>query len=179
MKKTLFISIIFFIGWCAFCNNAIAQSTFNAETLKNAIISYAQSHIPNAKIEIKQTINPQKFSQKDVIANIFHTGELIGNSRVNITFSYNNQVLTTLPVKINVIPQHNNIFNNVTINKGDKVKMLHYSGAICIKMDGIAVESGSTGDVIKVKKDNIQTLYGFIAEDGNIIIESKNNLVKK
>lgn len=181
MKKVSLISIIFLIYGIAFCCNVFSQSTFNTETLTNAIIGYVQthSHIDNAKVEIKQTISPKKFSQKDVIANISHKGDLMGNSSVDLIFSYNNEVLTKLPVKINVTSPKNNVFNNVTINKGDKVRMLYYSGTICIKMDGVATESGSTGDIIKVKKDNNQTLYGFIAEDGNVIIENKNNLVSK
>ena len=181
MKKVSLISIIFLIYVIAFCYNVFAQSTFNAETLTNAIRNYVQSHIPDAKVEIKQTINPKKFSQKDVIATISHKGNLKGNCSVNLIFRHNNGVLTELPVKINITAKQNtnNAFNNITINKGDKIKMLHYSGAICIKMDGVAIESGSTGDVIKVKKDNNHTLYGFVAEDGNVIIENKNNLVGK
>lgn len=180
MKQVILMGIILLIFGFAFAYSAMAQSTFNTETLKNAIENYVSNQNPNAtKIEIKQTLNPQKFSQRGVVANISHSGNLTENCKVDLIFSYNNQTLTKLPVKINVVSQTTtNDFTQVKINKGDKIKMLHYSGAICIRANGIAMESGSTGDVIKIKKDNNQTLHGFIAEDGNIIIENKSNLVK-
>lgn len=65
--------------------------------------------------------------------------------------------------------------SEITIKKGDKIKLIHYSGAICIKTVGFALENGTPGSVIKVKKDNAQTLYGFIADDGNVIIEDKQS----
>ncbi|MDR0927730.1 MAG: flagellar basal body P-ring formation chaperone FlgA [Ignavibacteria bacterium] len=65
----------------------------------------------------------------------------------------------------------------ININRNDRVKLLHYSGSICIKANGFALEAGSAGDIIKVKGDNNQTLYGFIADDGNVIIEDKNLLI--
>ena len=182
MKKRILIAIILFIYAIVCVYSVKAQSTFNTETLTTAIENYVKQQKPSiTKVEIKQTLNPQKFSQKNVVATITHTGNLVGNSKVNLIFKYNDLILTNLPVKINTISMqannNKNEFKEVQIQKGQKVKLLHYSGAICIKTDGVAMESGSTGDVIKVKKDNIQTLYGFIAEDGNVIIENKNILV--
>ncbi len=65
---------------------------------------------------------------------------------------------------------------DVYIKKGSRVNILHYAGAICIKSTGFALQDGSVGDIIKVKKDNSNTLAGFIAEDGNIIIEDNQIL---
>jgi flagella basal body P-ring formation protein FlgA len=65
--------------------------------------------------------------------------------------------------------------NDIFVKKGEKVKIIYYAGAICIRTEGFALENGSTGSVIKVKS-NDKTLHGFIAEDGNIIIEDKQNL---
>ena len=182
MKKAVLISLIVMTFGLSY--SVFSQSTFSRETLINAIENYVKAQNPNAiKIEIKQTLSPQKFSQKGVVASISHTGNLVDDSRLELVFSHNNRALSRLPVRINVISgrhsNNNSEFNSVRINKGDKVKMLHYSGAICIKMDGIAMENGNTGDVIKVKKDNSQTLYGFIAEDGNVIIENRNALSKQ
>jgi flagella basal body P-ring formation protein FlgA len=67
--------------------------------------------------------------------------------------------------------------NDITIKKNDKVNLLHYSGTILIKTEGVALEGGSAGSVIKVKKGH-QTLYGFIADDGYVVIEDKNKLAK-
>jgi len=179
MKKVIFIKTIVIIIGLSINNSAFSQSTFNTETLKVAIENYVKSHNPLAiNVEIKQTLSPQKFSQQGVIASITHSEELSGSCKVNLIFSYNDQVLSRAIVRINVTttPPKSN-FNQVKINKGDNIKLLHYSGAVCIKTNGVAMESGNTGSVIKVKKDNSQTLYGFIAEDGNVIIEDKNILV--
>ena len=183
MKKVVLIAIMLIIFGIGFSFTAIAQSTFNTETLTTAIENYVKQQNPSiTKVEIKQTISPQKFSQRNVTANISHTGNLVGNCRITLTFSYNGQTLTTLPVKLNTIATapNNNKSNikQVQINKGEKVQLFHYSGAICIKTNGVAMESGITGEVIKVKKDNSQTLYGFIAEDGNVIVENRSVLNK-
>jgi hypothetical protein len=178
MKKIILILLGITLNY-----NTFGQSTFNSETLINAIGNYVKQQNPSiTKVEIKQTLNTQKFSQKGVIANISHSGKLIDNCKVNINFSYNDQTLSNVIVRIKVISDNqaisNTLFNQIHIKKGDKVKLLYYSGAICIKMDGIAMEEGNTGNIIKIKKNNSQRqLYGFIAEDGNIIIEDKKLLV--
>jgi flagella basal body P-ring formation protein FlgA len=69
--------------------------------------------------------------------------------------------------------------NSTYVNKNDKVKLFHYSGSICIKTDGIALEAGGAGTVIKVKNNDGQSLYGFVADDGNVIIEDKQTLGRK
>ena len=70
--------------------------------------------------------------------------------------------------------------NNVLIKKGDKVNLLHYRGAFLIKTEVVAIEGGSPGSRIKVKRGH-QTLYGFVADDGNVILETdtRNNLTKQ
>lgn len=178
MKK-----IILIIFGITFSYNVFGQSTFNSATLINAINQYVKQQNPEiVKVKIKQTLKTQKFSQKEVIANISHKCELLGNCKVTLTFSYNSQILNELVVRIDAVPEQiitdNISIKQVQINKGDKVNLFHYSGSVCIKTDGFAVENGSTGDIIKVKKDNSQTLYGFIAEDGNVIIEDKKNINK-
>ena len=62
--------------------------------------------------------------------------------------------------------------DDVLIKRGDRVRLLHYSGAFLIRTNGFAMENGTAGSIIKVKRDN-QTLYGFVADDGNIIIEDR------
>jgi flagella basal body P-ring formation protein FlgA len=69
--------------------------------------------------------------------------------------------------------------SSIYVNKNDKVKLFHYSGSICIKTDGIALEAGGAGTVIKVKSNEGQSLYGFVADDGNVIIEDKQILGRK
>jgi len=178
MKKIILIILVITCNY-----NVFGQSTFNSTTLIDAINQYVKQQNPEIiKVEIKQTLKPQKFSQKEVIANISHKGELLGNCKVTLIFSYNSQILSEMVVRINAIPEQiitdNISIKQVQINKGDKVNLLHYSGSVCIKTDGFAVENGRTGDIIKVKKDNNQTLYGFIADDGNIIIKDKKNINK-
>ena len=182
MKKVILIGILFLVFWLSFGYSVLAQSTFKNETLVNAIENYVKSkNSAVTKVEIKQTLNTQKFSQKGVVASISHTGNLSDDCIVTLIFSSNEQVLTRLPVRINVTTQtvNKDNFKQVEISKGNKVKMLHYSGAICIRMDGVAMENGGTGDVIKVKNNNNQIMYGFIAEDGNVIIENKSFLGAK
>ena len=64
--------------------------------------------------------------------------------------------------------------SDITIKKNSQIKVLHYAGAILIRFNAIALEDGAVGDVIKIKKDNSQTLQGFVAEDGNVIVENKS-----
>ena len=66
--------------------------------------------------------------------------------------------------------------SSISVKKGDRVRLLHYAGAICIKSNGFALENGSVGSVIKVKNQNNQTLFGFVADDGNVIIEDSKTL---
>lgn len=67
----------------------------------------------------------------------------------------------------------------ISIEKNAQINCLLYSGAICIKMNCRALDAGSVGDVIRVNNKDGKTFYGFIADDGNVIIEDKSLFSKK
>ena len=108
-----------------------------------------------AKVDITHLAAPIITQKEEAVGKVARTGIVKGD-----------------PIKFNDLLTG----KEVAIKRGAKVNLLHYSGAILIKSKGTALQDGVTGDIIKVKKDNANTLYGFIAEDGNIIIEKKEDL---
>ena len=115
---------------------------------------------PNSVIEIPDAINKQ--ASKNIERN-----QVILYSDIGITDSFDNSK------EIFEIPN-----SNISIKKGEKINILYYAGGIRIATKGFALENGTAGSVIKVKT-NDKTLIGFIADDGNVIVDDKQNLTLK
>ena len=234
MKKRLLATTLILILTYSI---AYSQTSFNKETLENAIINYVKTENNiETEVEISQTIKPLRFQQQGVTATISHTDQLIGNTKVLLEFFHGNnlihqesirikvRVFVSVPVANKFIPKDKEINKNditlqladvtfinpssvpdineitnklskngiakgkviqytdlmtnsdVNIKRNDKVQILHYSGTILIKTEGTAMESGTPGSIIKVKRGH-QTLHGFIADDGKVIVEERNKLV--
>ncbi len=114
-----------------------------------------ESDIKIAKVDITNLSAPLITKVDEAIGKVTKRGIAKGN-----------------PIKLSDLINGKEVF----VKRGAKVNLLYYSGAILIKSSGTALQDGSTGDIIKVKKDNSNTIYGFIAEDGNVIIEKKETL---
>ncbi len=227
--------------------HANTQSTFSSQRIAEAINKYVSENTNfESVVKFEQAIKEYTFKEDEVRASISHKEKLRGASRIILTFSKNDKILSTQEIRIRVflyaqIPiaaifiskgdtlTHNNIslekcdvtnltdiitdlseinsqiaktgipkgsaiktkdllaknnldknklYNNsnnqIAIKKNSQVKVLHYAGSILLKFNATALEDGLVGDIIKIKKDNSKTLYGFVAEDGNVILENES-----
>lgn len=63
---------------------------------------------------------------------------------------------------------------DVTIRRGDRVSITAISGAVRIRTMGTALQDASTGQQIRLKRDNGGTLTGIVGEDGAVYIDSNS-----
>ena len=124
-----------------------------------------------------------KIAKEDIVLKRTEVTKIDPNSVVEIEEAVNKQASKNIAKsQVVLYSDINNVSaasaSDVAIKKGDKVRIWYYSGAICIKTDGFALDNGTAGSVIKVKKDN-KTLTGFIADDGNVIVDDQQNITAK
>ncbi|WP_412057568.1 flagellar basal body P-ring formation chaperone FlgA [Bartonella sp. DGB2] len=117
-----------------------------------------------------------------------YTGQSISSAAVNEKFFYirsgaelryvrNRAQLENKIAKRTLLPGHAIALSALTtaslINRGQTAQLVFQSGNLSIVARGIALESGSAGDTIKVRNaDSGRIISGKIMDDGRVLVGS-------
>lgn len=123
----------------------------------------------------KRTINSGKeiksgdFEIKKVDATYLNSEELLSEDEILGAIAKKN-------ISRNNVILRSSIHSGNQINRGQKVEVNVFSGAIRIRTTGVALQDGTVGSEIRVRKDDSNVIIsGVVSQDGSIVINLTEN----
>lgn len=128
--------------------------------LKYSMIVYSA----NKTIGTGQVYNLSDFTQINLITDKKCTDYIVNLNEINGKTAARN-------VSRGTILTREMIALETSIRRGDRVSITAISGAVKVRTMGTALQDGSVGQQIRVKRDNGGTLTGIVGEDGMVYLD--------
>lgn len=133
-------------------------------------------------------INVNRLKKMPVAIRTLKAGETISKNDVTEKIVTANNSLNTEPLDINsiigrtirngvarnTIISESDLLKHRTVRRGETIELVAYSGAVVIRTNAVALQDGSIGDIIRVKREGQgnSILSGQVGDDGLVYIKA-------
>lgn len=111
--------LIYILLFVVLSNFVLAESNFSGERLKEACLQYVISKVGESEVKFLTSVNNLKFNEDGVSAEISHSSDLIGVTKLNLIFKKDKQIIETKSVSVKIITAKDIFIFSNDLNFGD------------------------------------------------------------